>query len=87
MRRTNVTKVHSVKAKMQVVELTKAGSSMNLEVFANKLKIGEIIIGRGSFEWISKGKTSGKRYSWSRFAELMNYLRETPPRIKKKDNI
>ena len=84
--RENV-KVHSVKANLQILALTKAGSSMEFEIYANEEKIGTIVIGRGSFEWISKSKSSGKRYPWTRFAEIMDYLEESPLRIKKSENI
>jgi len=86
MRKTKKVKVHTVKAKLQVLELTKAGSSMEFEIFANEEKVGTIIIGRGSFKWIGKGgweKKSGKKYSWTRFAEIMDYLEKSPLRIPK----
>ena len=87
MKRKKVRKIHSVKAITQILELTKAGSSMTLEVYASKEKIGTIVIGRGSFEWLGKGKKIGKRYSWTRFAEIMDYLQVSPLRIKKTENL
>jgi hypothetical protein len=41
-------KKHSVKANLQVVELTRAGSSLDLEAYADQEKIGTMIIGQGS---------------------------------------
>lgn len=72
MRRKRTVKKHTVRAQMQVLELTKAGSSMSLEIFANEEKIGTIIIGRGSITWFGKNRQHGKRISWSKFAELMD---------------
>jgi len=78
--------VHTVKANLQILELTKAGSAMSFEIYANKEKMGTIVIGRGSFSWIGKGKQNGKNYSWSRFADMMDYLEKYPVRIMDKDN-
>ncbi len=72
MRKKRTLKKHTVKANMQVLELTKAGSSIDFEIFANKEKIGTIIIGRGSITWRGKDRRYSKRLSWSRFAELMD---------------
>ena len=45
------TRKHSVKANLHVVELTRAGSSLDLEVYADQEKIGTMIIGQGSLSW------------------------------------
>jgi len=45
-------KKHSVRANLQVMELTRAGSSLDLEIYADNEKIGTMIIGRGSLVWI-----------------------------------
>jgi hypothetical protein len=68
------TRVHSVKANLQVVELTKAGSSLDLEIFNDEGKLGTIIIGRGSLYWIGANKQKSNRISWSKFANMMNKL-------------
>jgi hypothetical protein len=39
---------HEVKAALQVHGLTKAGTSLNLRIYADRKKIGEMEIGRGS---------------------------------------
>ncbi len=57
---------------MQVLELTRAGSSMTFEVFSQSEKIGTIVMGRGSFSWWGKGRQTGKRLSWTAFAKLLN---------------
>ncbi len=66
------TKKHHVKCNMQVLELTRAGSSISFEVFADDEKIGAITVGRGSITWTGRGRHSGKKLSWTRFARLMD---------------
>jgi hypothetical protein len=72
MRKKKSRKKHTVKASMQVLELSKAGSSMDFQIYANKEKIGTIIMGRGSFTWYGRSKQKGKRIPWTRFAEIMD---------------
>ena len=67
-------KRHSVKAYLQVMELARAGSSLNLEIFEAKLKIGTLVIGRGSLYWYGRNRRLRKRIDWSRFAEMMDEL-------------
>lgn len=66
---------HSVKAQVQILDLTKAGTSMTLEIFADDRKLGEIQLGRGSITWYGKNRKVGKPLSWSKFADIMD--RET----------
>jgi hypothetical protein len=71
-----IKKTHSVKANLQIFNLSKAGTSLELEVFEQKtrtkrLKLGTVIIGRGSLTWIKRGGQIGRRMSWSRLAEIM----------------
>jgi hypothetical protein len=69
-------KIHTVKANLQIFNLSKAGTSLELEVFAQesrtaRRKIATVIIGRGSLTW-KKGKgRRGRRITWSRLAEMM----------------
>ena len=72
MRKKKTVKKHTVSAQIQVLDLTKAGSSIEFEIFANKEKIGRIVFGRGSLTWFGRKRHSGKRISWSRFAEMMD---------------
>ncbi len=67
-------KKHSVRANLQVMELTRAGSSLDLEIYADNEKIGTMIIGRGSLVWIGGKRQLRKRIPWSRFAEMMDEL-------------
>ena len=63
---------HRVKAHLKVEELAKAGSALELEIFADQEKIGTVSIGRGSFTWFGKNREKGKRISWSRFAQMLD---------------
>ena len=74
MPRKRARKRHSVKANLQVMELARAGSSLNLEIFEAKLKIGTLVIGRGSLYWYGRNRRLRKRIDWSRFAEMMDEL-------------
>jgi hypothetical protein len=65
---------HAVKAALKVHELSKAGTSLHLEIFAEGEKLGALEIGRGALYWAGGRRKSSKRIDWSRFAELMDEL-------------
>ena len=65
---------HGVKASLQVPQLAKAGSSLKLNIYADRQKIGELVVGRGSLYWYGRNRQKRKRISWTRFAETMNEL-------------
>ncbi len=65
---------HAVMANLQVMELSKAGTSLELEIFADEQKLGDLTIGRGSLYWHGRNRQSSKRVSWSRFAKMMDEL-------------
>ncbi len=65
---------HEVKADLSNFELAKAKSSLNLKIFANDEKLGELEIGRGSLFWYGRNRHRSKRINWSRFAEMMDEL-------------
>ena len=67
-------KKHSVKANLHVVELTRAGSSLDLAIYADNEKIGTMIIGSGSLLWYGGKRQLRKRIPWSRFAAMMDEL-------------
>jgi acetyl-CoA carboxylase carboxyltransferase component len=73
-KKKRIYKKHTVTARVQILDLTKAGSSMELEIFANQEKIGTVIIGRGSLTWRGGKKKRDKRVTWSEFAEMMDKL-------------
>jgi hypothetical protein len=57
--------------------LTKAGSSLFVEVHDDGSRIGSIEIGRGSIIWWARSKHTGKRIQW---AELVKQLENAPGR-------
>jgi len=65
---------HEVKADLLNFELAKARSSLNLNIYANDEKIGELEIGRGSLYWYGRSRHRSKRIDWSRFADMMDML-------------
>jgi len=65
-------KKHRVEAKLHVASLIRAGNSLNLEIYFAEEKIGTLILGRGSLSWIGRKRQSGKRISWTRFAQMMD---------------
>jgi len=62
---------HTANAHVQIFGLSKAGTSIELDLFADEEKLGTLIIGRGSFTWFGAKRKNGRRFSWSRFAEIM----------------
>lgn len=72
--RTAAVRKHVVKADLANFELAKARSSLTLQIYANKEKIGELEIGRGSLYWQGRKKQKSKRLDWSRFADMMDDL-------------
>ena len=69
---------HSVRASIQVQELSKAGTSIEFEIYAGGEKIGTMVIGRGSLVWRGGRRQTDKKISWTRFAELMDELAYGP---------
>lgn len=65
---------HEVRATVSNVELVRAKSSLRLEIFAERKKLGEIEIGRGSIYWWGANKQRSKRIDWTRFADMMDEL-------------
>jgi len=51
MARRRYQRRHTVRASLDVLELTRAGSSLNLQLFSGGRKLGELEIGRGSVYW------------------------------------
>jgi hypothetical protein len=73
-RKKRTHKTHSVRADLGIRELSRAGSSLNLRLYANGAKIGELEVGRGSLFWFGRNRKKRKRIRWSAFAEMMNRL-------------
>ncbi|HEU0046623.1 MAG TPA: hypothetical protein VFQ43_03320 [Nitrososphaera sp.] len=74
MAKKRLIKKHCVKANLHVVELTRAGSSLDLAIYADQEKIGTMIIGQGSLLWYGWKRQIRKRIPWSRFAAMMDEL-------------
>ena len=72
--RKKVPRKHEVPANLSVLELTKAGTSLDLEIFASGEKIGTLQIGRGSLSWWGGKRKTAKRLSWTRFAQHMDKM-------------
>lgn len=64
--------VHKVTASMNVLELSKAGSAIELSITADGETLGTIRIGKGSLGWKGKGKKKYNDISWSKFAGMMD---------------
>lgn len=63
---------HSVRAELTVQELTRAGTSLDLMIYAGNEKIGTLIIGQGSLFWRGAKRVKSERIDWTSFAEMMN---------------
>jgi len=74
IRKKAAARKHEVQATIGLINLTKAGTSLRLEIFANKEKIGDLQIGRGSMTWWGAKRQRSKRLTWSQFADRMNVL-------------
>ncbi len=73
-RKPKTKRVHEVHATLSIPRLVRAGSSLDLEIFADEQKLGTLIIGRGSLYWFGRRRSTSKRISWSRFADMMDEL-------------
>lgn len=65
---------HEVHAQLLNVELVKAKSSLRLEIFAKKEKLGELEVGRGAVYWYGANRQKSKRINWSKFAKIMDEI-------------
>jgi hypothetical protein len=71
MPRKRTRKKHTAKASIQVLSLSKAGTSIDLEIYRDKEKLGTLVIGRGSLTWYGNKWKYGRKFSWPAFASLM----------------
>jgi hypothetical protein len=74
MPRRRTTRRHKVNVHLQVFQISKAGTSLDLEIYSQDQKLGQLTIGRGSVNWRGGRRKSTKRIRWSDFAEKMNEL-------------
>jgi hypothetical protein len=73
-RKHKVERVHSASAYIAVPSLTKAGSSLWLEIAADNQRIGKLEIGRGAVYWTGRHRKKQVRMSWSWFAAKMDEI-------------
>ena len=73
-RRAASARTHVVRAQLSVHELSKAGTSLYLEIMARGEKIGELEIGRDALYWNGGKRQIRKRRPGPRFAELIDRL-------------
>lgn len=71
MARRKTTRNFSVQASMKVFELSKAGTSVDFDIFSQGEKFGTLIVGRGSVTWRGQNRKIGRRMSWTRFDHHM----------------
>jgi hypothetical protein len=74
MKRRSRRKRHVVRAALNIRELTRAGTSLELYIYGGGRKIGEVVVGRGSLYWYGAHRKRRKRIDWTRFAEMMDEL-------------
>jgi hypothetical protein len=77
-RKKRTKRKHEVKAALSNFDLAKAGSSLNLQIYANQEKIGELEVGRGSLYWYGRSRHKSKRINWTKFADMMDRLAYGP---------
>jgi len=66
-------KKHEVKVQVQILELSKAGSGILLEISSEGERLGTIETGHGSFGWRKgRGKSGFRRIDWTTFAGWLN---------------
>ena len=63
---------HSVRASVQIHQLSKAGTSIDFYIYADEEKIGTMIIGRGSLTWFGRNRKTPIELNWTRFAQIMD---------------
>jgi hypothetical protein len=73
-RSKRILRKHAVYVNLNVPELTKAGSGLELYIYSRGEKLGEVDIGRGGFYWKGGYRHSRKRISWTDFAAKMDEL-------------
>ena len=73
-RKTRARQKHQVDVNLRERDITRAGTSLELEAFAEGEKLGDLTVGSGSVIWRGRGRQSSKRIGWSKFAEMMDQL-------------
>jgi hypothetical protein len=63
---------HAVRASLRNIDLTKATTALTLVLRDEGEKMGELVVGRGSFFWKARNGKKRKRITWTDFAALMD---------------
>ncbi|GIW42266.1 MAG: hypothetical protein KatS3mg076_2843 [Candidatus Binatia bacterium] len=63
---------HTARGAVTLPSLGRAGASIRIEVYRDEEKIGELGLGQGSIWWYGRKWKHPKRFSWSKFAQLMS---------------
>jgi hypothetical protein len=82
VRRVRAQRKHAVNLNLQVFGITKAGTSLDLEIYSEGEKLGHLKIGRGSINWRGGKHKKEKRIRWPDFAEWMNERAYGRPRTR-----
>ncbi len=56
---------------MQIFALSKAGTSVEFEIFAEGEKFGRLVVGRGSIAWYARDRKLPHRLTWDQFDRQM----------------
>jgi hypothetical protein len=70
--KTRKRKKYSVQASVNNLELTRAGSAINLVIESHGETLGTLHIGRGSLFWWGARKKTRKRIAWSKLADMFD---------------
>ena len=72
MARRKAKRKHSVDVTLKAFGITKAGTSLDLEIYSEGEKLGHLTIGRGSIRWRGGKRKRAKTFRWEEFAEWMD---------------
>ena len=74
MAKQTTARKHKVNVHLPVFEISKAETSLDLEISSEGLKLGELTIGRGSINWQGGARKTRKRIRWPDFSDMMDGL-------------
>ena len=59
---------HAVRADVQIMKLSKSGTSITLYIQDEREMLGKLVIGRGSMSFFGRKRHNPRRFFWQRFA-------------------
>jgi hypothetical protein len=74
-RKTRPRAKHQVDAYVKVRDMTRAGTSLELNIYSAGRKVGVLTLGQGSMIW-KRGARKPQRVRWEKFSQLMDDLRD-----------